>query len=111
MRHFGKIDGIPVAITDHALERMAEMDVKAVEFHALITNPDEVYRSKKYPDAVCHRKGKYSIALNKEPNLTTVITVLYGSLEDWCEAAKEGKLSGQGRKIKIVEGMPRRRRS
>jgi hypothetical protein len=108
--NFGEIDGKKVAFTDHAIERMVEMQVTPQEFKALISEPEDVYTSKKYPDAKCHRAGKYSVALREEADGSLVaITVLYGSLEDWCEAARDGKLGD--RSLKPDTGIPRRRKS
>jgi len=109
VQNFGEIDGITVGFTDHALARMVEMGVTPEEIRGLITNPEETYQSTKYPDATCQRKGKYSIALRQDRERICVITILYGSLEDWCEAARDGKLGD--RKLKMTPaGMPRRRR-
>lgn len=93
MRNFGEIDGVAVVITDHALTRMVEMKVTPEEFRALITEPDETYRSKKYPEATCHRKGRYSIATTNRDGELVIITILYSTLEDWVEAARDGELT------------------
>lgn len=108
MRRFGKIDGISVMITDHALTRMTEMGVTPEEFKNLLSDPEETYTSQKYPDAKCHRRDKFAMALKLENQCLIVITMLYATLEDWCDAAREGLLGD--RKLKMGTGIPQRRR-
>lgn len=108
MKQFGEIKGIKIAFTDHALARMVEMKVTPEEIQDLILDPEETYSSKKYSDATCQRRGKFSVALDwMNTTQVTVITVLYASLEDWCDAARDGLLAD--RTLRPDTGIPRRR--
>lgn len=96
MQTFGEIDGVPVEFTQHALRRMVEMSITADEVKKIILDPEEVYTSRKYPDAVNHRCGRYAMAF-KVDALTgryVVLTVLYSSNAEWLRAQQEGALSG-----------------
>ena len=106
MRHFGEINGIKVALTDHALSRMVEMGMTSEELIDLLSNPEEIYPSTKYPDCTNYRKGDYSLALLQEGDTYVIKTVLYGTMTAWLKAHKEGKLPGD-RPLKINKSLKR----
>lgn len=108
MKRFGEINGTSVLISDHALARMIEMEITPEEFKALITDPEYVYESLKYPEATCQRRGKFAIALKKGESMHFVITLLYATIDDWYDAAKDGRL-GDKRVLKPNLNLPRRR--
>lgn len=90
MHHLGKINGMMVAMTDHALKNLVRMSIDAETVKEALTNPDEAWYSKKYVGDKCYRRGPVTLAtcVNKR-GLVIVKTALWSSAEDWFDAAEK----------------------
>lgn len=108
MQNCGEIEGVPVAFTHHALQRLVEMELTPNEIKKLILEPEEIFTSRKYPEDICHRRGEYTMAFCREvaQGKYIVKTVLYGSKAAWLKAQRDGKL-GEGREVvRLDSGIP-----
>jgi hypothetical protein len=103
----GELNGKKVLITQHALSRMLEMKLTGEEIRLLICEPTEVYTSTKYTQAVCHRRGKHSLAMKEHNGMLVIITALWSCRLAWLEAYKEGLL-GEDRVLDFsrLKGLP-----
>ena len=94
MENSGKINGVPVTVTNHALKRMVEMGMTPEEIRDLIANPEERYESKKYPGSFGHKSGKFCLAIKPKGNRLMVVTAIYSSVQDWLDATISGDYTG-----------------
>lgn len=105
MQHFGKIGDVEVAITQHALTRLCEMELSADEIKKILLEPDETYTSEKYPNSPCYRRGDYSLGTVMEDGVLVVTTALYATRKAWLKASLEGKLP-EDREYKLHTKIP-----
>lgn len=107
MRNFGEIEGIKVAITDHALTRLCEMELSAEQIKHILFEPEETKDSPKYPGALCYRVGDHVLAATRtDDGVLVIVTALYATSKAWLRASLEGKL-GEGREWRPDNGLPR----
>ncbi len=106
MMHFGELDGVPVKISEHAIQRLVEMQLDPEDIKALLLDPDEVFESRKYPGTFCHRKGEHSLGMHKEGDVLVVHTALYATKVAWLKASRDGKLP-EDRTLRLDTNIPR----
>lgn len=106
MTGFGEIDGVPVRITKHSLERMVQMEMTVENVKKVVCEPEDVYNSVKYPGRFFHRADGFSLCMIKQGDVLVVITALYGTLVDWIKADRDGKLP-EDRPLQFNSGVKR----
>jgi hypothetical protein len=108
MRHYGEINGVSIAFTDHALSRMVEMELTVHEIKRLIFEPEEIYTSKKYPGEVSHRWKDFAMAFCRDEanNRFVVKTVLYATKAAWHKAERDGLLAERGGVARLDQNIP-----
>ena len=105
MKDFGVIDGVRVGITSHALSRLVEMELTADDIRLLVTDPEDVLDSNKYPGEFCHRRGDHTLAFVKEGDVLVIKTALYATKSAWLRAKRDGFL-GSDREVNLNAPIP-----
>lgn len=103
MRNLGKINGVDVEISDHALARLCEMQVPGEEIAKILFEPDESFESTKYPGDTCYTRGDYALATCTRDGVLIIKTALYSCRAAWVQAWLDGKLSEE-REKKLLSG-------
>lgn len=88
-------DGTRVALTHHAEQRRIEMRLCSPDIRAILTSPDEITTSRKYPGEKVYRRGDHALATFVDDRGVLVVkTALYASLAAWRRADRMGHLPG-----------------
>lgn len=86
-------DGTKVALTTHAAQRLVEMRLGSPQVRAILTDPDEVTESPKYPGDKLYRRGDYALATFVDRRGVLVVkTALYACKSAWRRADRMGRL-------------------
>lgn len=102
----GELAGLRVSFTDHAVARLLEMKVSALEVRLCLTEPDDVVDSRKYPGTTNYRRGDLNLGVEAKNGCLRVITALFATNQAWQEAARKGRL-GADRKLRVNPGLPK----
>src|SRR5262245_50232850 len=87
-------DGRRVRITSHAATRLVEMRLGSPHIRDILTNPDQVYESRKYPGCVTYRRGDHALGTRLDHGDLVIMTALYARKGAWVAAANRGLLPG-----------------
>lgn len=99
-------DGTKVAVTDHAAQRLVEMRLGSPQVRAILSDPESVTTSRKYPGEKVYRRGDYALATFIDPRGVLVVkTALYACLSAWRRADRMGRLPAD-RVLRTDTGLP-----
>lgn len=98
-------DGRQYAFTNHALERLVEMELPAHHAYLTLSNPDDIVESRTHAGAHNYRRGDLTLGVVVEDGCLVVITALYSNGRAWALAEKEGRL-GAGRSYRPGQSLP-----
>lgn len=106
MRNIGKLNGVTVHISDHALTRMVEMEMTADQIKAILSEPERTSQSAKYPGTTCYTCGDHTLSVKESDGALIVMTALYATRKAWLKASLDGKLP-EDRPYRDNENLPR----
>lgn len=98
--HRNKLDdGREYAFTDHALQRLVEMQITGPQIVGCLTEPDTIATSKAHPGQENYRRGDLTLGVAKEDGVMVVVTALFSNDGAWARAFAKGR-GGSGREFR-----------
>lgn len=80
-----------VTVSRHAIDRALDMGITGEEIRDCLSDPQDIYKSKKYPDTLNYKHNRIVLAIRDN----TVVTVGWSTPDLWCEDLKKGIYGGR----------------
>lgn len=85
-------DGRRAVLTEHAARRLVEMRLGSPHVRAILTGPDYITESSRFPGDQVYRLGDHALAIREERGDLVVKTALYACKAAWRRAQQMGRL-------------------